>query len=175
MRHDAGFTIIELLIVVTIETMIVAGLGSAFVLVMNSSTTVKESLLRTNDARFAASYIVSDARNSSGPETSLSDTASCPDPNPPVAGSQTAVARFNWNSTSSAGATTPNVVNYVRVSNSLLRRYCRNGALISDTALATNIASASVVCAPVADCTGTPTTIAATITETQGTSAGAAY
>jgi Tfp pilus assembly protein PilW len=64
-RDDAGFTIIELVIVVVIEAMIVTALGSAFVLVMNSSTTVKESLLRTNDARFVASYIVSDARNSS--------------------------------------------------------------------------------------------------------------
>ena len=88
-RDDAGFTIIELVIVVVIEAMIVTALGSAFVLVMNSSTTTKESLLRTNDARFVASYIVSDARNSSGPETSLSDTASCPDTSPPVSGSQT--------------------------------------------------------------------------------------
>ena len=160
---------------VVIEAMIVTGLGSAFVLVMNNSTTVKESLLRTNDARFAASYIVSDARNSSGPETSLSDTASCPDASPPVSGAQTAVVRFNWNSTTSAGATTANVVNYVRVSNALLRRYCRNGALVSDDALATNVASAAVVCAPTADCSGTPTTITATITETQGSSGGAPY
>src|SRR6185503_13125682 len=99
---DAGFTMVELLVVV--EAMIVTALGSAFVLVMNNSTTVKESLARTNDARFAASYIVSDARNSSGPETSLSDTASCPDPSPPVSGSATPVVRFNWSGTTSAGA-----------------------------------------------------------------------
>ena len=42
--HDAGFTIIELLIVVTIEALIVTALGSAFVLVMNSSTTVNATI-----------------------------------------------------------------------------------------------------------------------------------
>jgi prepilin-type N-terminal cleavage/methylation domain-containing protein len=174
-RDDAGFTMIELLVVVVIEAMIVTALGSAFVLVMNNSTTVKESLARTNDARFAASYIVSDARNSSGPETSLSDTASCPDPSPPVSGSATPVVRFSWNGTTSVGATTTNIVNYVLVSDALLRRYCRNGSLVSDDALATNVATATVACAPTANCSGTPTKITATITATQGASLGAAY
>jgi type II secretory pathway component PulJ len=174
-RGEAGFTLVELLIVIVIESLIVTGLGSAFILIMNNSTTVKDSLTRTNDARYAASYIVSDARNSSGPETSLSDTTSCPDANPPVAGTPTAVARFDWLSTSSTGATTANIINYVLVSNALLRRQCQNGTLVSDDALATSIASATVSCAPPADCSGTPTTITATITETQGSSSGAAY
>ena len=174
-RDEAGFTIIELLIVIVIESLIVGGLGSAFVLIMNNSTTVKESLARTNDARFAANYIVSDARNSSGPETSLTDTTSCPDANPPVAGTPSAVARFDWISTSSTGATTADIVNYVLVSNALLRRECHNGTLVNDDALATKIASATVSCSPTADCSGTPTTITAAITETQGSSSVAAY
>jgi prepilin-type N-terminal cleavage/methylation domain-containing protein len=174
-RDQAGFTLVELLIVIVIEALIVGGLGSAFVLVMNNSASVKDNLSRTEDARIAAQYIVSDARNSSGPETSLSDTASCPDANPPVAGAATAVVRFNWDSTSSAGVTSANVVNYVLVSNALLRRQCHNGTLVSDIALATNITSVAVACAPIANCTGTPTTITATVTETQDSAGGAAY
>ena len=174
-RDDGGFTLVELLIVIVIEALIVGGLGSAFILVMNNSTSVKENLNRTTDARNAGWYIVSDARNSSGPETSLSDTASCPDPSPPVAGTPSAVVRFNWNSTSAAGATTANVVNYVLVSNALLRRVCRGGALVSDTALATNVTSVAVACAPTANCTGSPTSITATITETQVSAGGAAF
>jgi prepilin-type N-terminal cleavage/methylation domain-containing protein len=173
-RDQAGFTLVELLIVIVIEALIVGGLGSAFVLVMNNSASVKDTLSRTEDARIAAQYIVSDARNSSGPETSLSDTASCADANPPVAGAAAAVVRFNWDSTSSAGVTTTNVVNYVLVSNALLRRQCRNGTLVSDTALATNVTSVDVACAPIANCTGAPTTITATVTETQD-SAGAGF
>ncbi|MDQ1508705.1 MAG: hypothetical protein QOG50_549, partial [Actinomycetota bacterium] len=174
-RDDAGFTLVELLIVIVIESLIVGGLGSAFILIMNNSASVKDSLDRTEDARLAASYIISDARNSSGPETSLADTASCPDPSPPVAGTPTAVVRFNWNSTSSAGAATPNVVNYVLVSNALLRRQCTNGSLVSDTAIATKITSVAVACAPSANCSGTPTTITATVTETQDSAGGAAF
>jgi prepilin-type N-terminal cleavage/methylation domain-containing protein len=174
-RNDAGFTLIELLIVIVIESLIVGGLGSAFILIMNNSTSVKDSLDRTEDARIAASYIISDARNSSGPETSLSDTATCPDPSPPVAGTQSAVVRFNWNSTSSAGATTANVVNYVLVSNVLLRRQCRAGSLVSDAVVATKISGVAVACAPTANCTGTPTTITATVTETQASAGGAAF
>jgi type II secretory pathway component PulJ len=174
-RDDAGFTLVELLIVIVIEALIVGGLGSAFVLVMNNSTSVKDSLDRTEDARIAASYIISDARNSSGPETSLSDTASCPDPSPPVSGTPTAVVRFNWNSTSSAGTTTPNIVNYVLVSNVLLRRQCRSGTLVSDTAIAAKVTSVDVACAPTANCSGTPTTITATITETQDSNGGPAF
>jgi len=160
--------------VLVIEALIVGGLGTAFILVLNNTTSVKDSLDRTEDARIAASYIISDARNSSGPETSLADTASCPDPSPPVSGTPTAVARFNWNSTSSAGVTTPNIVNYVLVSNALLRRDCRNGSLVSDTAIATKIASVAVACAPTANCSGTPTTITATVTETPASAGGAA-
>ena len=37
-RDDAGFTLVELLIVIVIEAMIVGALGSAFILVMNNST-----------------------------------------------------------------------------------------------------------------------------------------
>lgn len=174
-RAEAGFTLVELLIVIAIEALIVGGLGSAFVLVMNNSASVKQSLERTEDARIAASYIASDARNSSGPETSLSDTASCPDPSPPVWGTPAAVVRFNWDSTSPTGAIAANVVNYVLVSNALLRRECRDGAVVSDTALATNITSVAVACAPTANCSGTPTTITAVVTETQDSTGGAAF
>jgi type II secretory pathway component PulJ len=174
-RNDAGFTMVELLIVIVIEALIVGGLGSAFILVMNNSASVKDSLDRTEDARLAASYIIADARNSSGPETSLSDTASCPDPSPPVSGTPTAVVRFNWNSTGSAGAATANVVNYVLVSNVLLRRQCQSGSLVSDTAIATKVTSVAVACAPTANCSGTPTSITATVSETQDSAGGPAF
>ncbi len=173
-RGEGGFTLVELIVAIAIQGLIMGALAMAMIAILQGHKNVGESLDRTGDARIAANYIVSDARNTSGPEISLSDTASCPDPSPPVVGSQTPVARFNWNSTSSTGTTTANIVNYVLVSNSLLRRVCQGGALVSDRAVAVKVQSIVAACSPTADCTGSPTSITVTITETAD-STGAVY
>ncbi len=155
-----------MLIAVVIEAIIVGALGMAFTGLLTNSNSVTGSLSRSSDARFAAEYMISDARNSSGPEISLTDTTSCTDASPPVTGAATAVVRFNWNSTSSSGAATPNIADYVLISHSLLRRHCVNGSLVTDDVLAQNVSSVTAVCAPTADCSGSPTSITVTITET---------
>ena len=114
--HDeSGFTLAELIVAITIEVVIFGALATAFVVVLNGGSSVNENLGKSADARFAANYIISDARNSSGPEISLTDIASCPDPTPPVAGPPTPVARFNWNATNPNGSTTANIADYVLV------------------------------------------------------------
>ena len=171
---DDGFTLVELILAISIETIIFGTLATAFIVVLNSGTTVSESLKRSSDARMAAAYIVSDAQNSSGPEISLVDTTSCPDPSPPVVGPATPVARFNWTTSPSAGpAPTANISDYVLVSSSLLRRHCENGVLINDAVLASSVASVAVACAPNADCSGAPASITVTITSTADTQATA--
>ena len=106
MRDEAGFTLPEMLVAIVIEALIVGALGMAFVGILNGSTSVNQSLSRSADARIAAHYIISDARNSSGPEVSLTDVTSCANPNPPVAGTKTPVVRFNWTTTDTLGGTT---------------------------------------------------------------------
>ncbi len=172
-RGQRGFTLPELIIALAIETVIFGALATAFVVVLNGGNTVNENLKRTSDARFAAAYIISDARNSSGPEISLADITSCPDPNPPVTGAQTPVARFNWTTSSAAGTTTNNISTYVLVGASLLRRHCEAGVRVSDAELASSVASVTVACAPIADCTGAPTSITVTITSTLDAQAAA--
>ncbi len=173
-REESGFTLPELIMAIVIEAIILGGLGMAFTGLLNNSNFVNGGLSRSADARLAAQYIVSDARNSSGPEISLTDTTSCADPSPPVSGSSTPVVRFIWNATGSSGSATSNVVNYVLVSNSLLRRHCQGGTLTSDDVIAQNVASVAAVCSPTANCTGSPTSITVTITETADSS-GAQY
>ena len=164
-RREHGFTLAEVLVSIVIEAMIVAALGAAFIAILRGSTSVKQSLSASEDARIAAAYIVSDARNSSGPEVSLTDTTSCADPNPPVAGTPSPVVRFNWTTTAASGATSSDIVEYMLVSSSLVRRECQGGALVSDRAVATNVASVIVACSPTADCSGNPSSITVTITE----------
>jgi type II secretory pathway pseudopilin PulG len=174
-RDAAGFTIPELLVAIALETIIFGALATAFIVVLNGGDSVNENLNKSSDARFAANYIISDARNSSGPEISLTDATSCPDPTPPVAGAQTAVARFNWNSPNAAGTTTANITAYVLASGSLMRRHCEGGMLVSDGVLASSVATVSVTCAPISDCTGNPTSITVTITETPDKAGGPAF
>jgi hypothetical protein len=164
-RAEAGFTLPELIVSLALETIIFGALATAFIVVLNGSDSVNDNLNKSSDARFAANYIISDARNSSGPEISLTDATSCPDPAPPVAGTQTAVARFNWNSPNSAGTVTPNITNYVVSSGSLMRRHCEGGVLLSDGVLARAVNTLAVTCAPISDCSGNPTSITVTITE----------
>ena len=168
-RGNHGFTLVEVLVAVGIEAVIMIALGTAFIGILQGHKSVKASLARTDDARIAANYIITDAHNSSGPEISLSDTTSCPDPNPPVSGTATPVVRFDWDGTDSAGLATPHIVNYVLVGTSLLRRECQGAALLGDSAVASTIASATAACSPTADCTGSPRSITVTMTETADT------
>ena len=174
-RNESGFTLPELILAIAIETIVFGALATAFVVVLNGGNSINENLGKSNDARFAANYIISDARNSSGPEISLTDIATCPDPNPPVAGPQTAVARFNWDAPNAAGTTTQNIAGYVLVGGSLMRRHCEAGVLVSDSVLANDVAEAQVTCTPNADCSGNPVAITVTITETADKAGGTPF
>src|SRR5437868_6585909 len=110
--EESDFTIIELLIAITIEAILVAGLGTAFIVTIRGATSVDQSFDRSADARIAANYVVSDARNSSGPEVSLG-TATCTDAHPPVAGTATPIVEFASTSTSSTGVDTDHLVSYL--------------------------------------------------------------
>ena len=165
-RREGGFTLVEMLVAVVIEAMIVGALAAAFIGIVRGTSQVNQSLSQSGDARIAAAYIISDAANSSGPEISLTDTTSCADATPPVPGTETPVVRFDWSSPSSSGTTTPIIVIYYLVSNDLIRRECSNGTLVSDRIVASQVAAATAACAPTANCTGTPTSITVTITET---------
>jgi Tfp pilus assembly protein PilV len=176
-REETGFTLVEVLVAVVIEAIIVGALGMAFIGIMKTTTSTNQSLSRSGDARIAAAYIISDARNSSGPEVSTT-TTSCADASPPAAGG-VLVVQFGWTTTAAlTGASTSNVVDYLLTPSNaaspykLMRRECRNGVLFSDTIVASNVASATVSCLPTAtpQCSGTPTSITVTITETADSS-----
>ena len=171
--HEGGFTLVELLVAIVIEAIIIGALGMAFVGILNGTNSVNQSLSRSGRRTDAAAYIISDARNSSGPETSLT-TSTCADASPPVAGGSL-VVQFSWSTTASTtGATTSTVVGYFLSGHTLMRRQCNNNVLVSDNIVASNVSSVGVACSPNADCSGNPTTITVTITETADSN-GAAY
>ena len=91
-------------------------------------------------------------------------------------GASKLIVELGWLGTTSAtaNATTTHVVDYSLVSNSLLRRECKGGVLVSDRVVARSVLGVVVACSPTANCTGSPTSITATVTETPDSS-GASY
>jgi Tfp pilus assembly protein PilV len=172
---EEGFTLVEVLVTVVVQALIVGMLAGAFIVFARTNDSSKQRFQKSHDAQMAAAYFVTDAQAASGPEVSLSDTTSCPDPNPPVSGTLTPVVRLTWSVSAAAGTTSTSTINYVKTGNTLMRRYCRGTTLIDDTIVGSKIASASVVCTPTANCTGSPTSITVTLTETQDTSEAAPY
>ena len=166
-KNEGGFTLIELLITVTIEAFVLTALATALIVTFKGTTNVNESFVRTSDARIAAHYVIGDARNSSGPETGLG-VSTCTDAHPPVAGAANPIVEFTWTSTNSAGVGVHNVVDYILVSNALLRRECVGASTVSvsDHAVAWSVGSVTATCSPTANCSGNPTTITVTVNET---------
>ena len=174
-RDESGFTLVELLVTCIVQSMIVGAIASSFFLFIHAQDSTQQRLGKSHDAQLAATYFITDAHAVSGPEVSLNDTTSCADPNPPVTGTLSPVARFTWSVSVGAGTTTTDAINYVRTGSSLMRRYCRAGTFVDDVIVGSNITGATVTCSPTANCTGTPTAITISVTETQDASESSPY
>ncbi len=172
---ESGLTLVELVVTCIVQSMIVGAIATSFFLFVHAQDSTKKRLGKSHDAQLAATHFATDAQAVSGPEVSLNDTTSCADPSPPVTGSLSPVARFTWSVTAGAGTTTSDTINYVRTGGSLMRRYCRAGTLVDDIIVGSNIAGATVTCSPTTNCTGTPTTITISVTETQDSSETSPY
>ena len=177
---EAGVTLIEVLVAIVVTAVILAALTTAFFVTSHNESSVQERLTKSHDAQLAASYIVADAQNTSGTEVSLFDTATCSDLNPPVSGPLTPLARLNWTDVSSVSSV-QKTANYVltpnplpQTGNTIMRRYCENGALKSDQIVGHSVASATAACSS-APCSTTSAQLTVSITETPDQSGGAQY
>ena len=163
--RDGGFTLVELLVAVVIEALVVGALGRAFVGILNGTNSVNQSLSRSGDARIAAAYIISDAAQFERAR-GVAHVVDVHRPEPAGRGHFDArrAVRLARNDERNGEATTTHVVDYILVSNSLLRRECKGGVLVSDRVVARSVLGVVVVCSPTANCTGSPTSITATVT-----------
>ena len=177
-RDDSGFTLVELMVAIVVGMIILGAIGFGLTTFAQASTPTTRRVLKSRDANLAATFIVKDAVNTSGSGISTSDTTTCPDATytsgkMATPTSLTAVVRFTWTVTTSALAAQTDNVNYVLAldkdgtSHTLLRRYCVNGSLISDTYVGDVFSSITAACIPNADCSGTPTKITVTAKEVQ--------
>ena len=167
-----GYTLIELIISITILAAITGTITAVFITTFNGNANATQRIHESNDAQLIASFWVKDAQAAGGSNpitgtidsslgVSTSDAASC------SLGGGNLVTRFKWNDRAAA-VTTSRVADYVYQAgtSALERRTCTNGAADAIVSLATQVSAApSIVCAPVADCSGIPDTVSITVTE----------
>ena len=170
---DGGFTLVEVIIAVSLLGLI-TGAGTASLLTaMNAARSSTQSSHESNDAQLISAYLVKDAQAAGGtdPATgaadpnlgiSFVDGASC-------APAGVLKAQFRWiDRVAASGTLHTNAATYSldTATHELTRRSCRDGVSSGDMVLGSSIATLSVTCYPAGNCPGLPETVTFTIAET---------
>jgi prepilin-type N-terminal cleavage/methylation domain-containing protein len=122
-RDDEGFTLVELLIVVTVLPLIIGGLTVGLLSVFSLQSSVSNRLSNTADSQMVSSNFANDVQSAQQITTAPNNgSAQC--------GQGTQLMGLEWNPQGTSG-TYSNVVSYVDVLNgstySLVRQYCSSG------------------------------------------------
>ena len=189
-RTETGFTLIELIISMTLLATITGALVATFITTNNANANTSERIHESNDAQLTAGFWTADAQAAGGIDPlrgatdptlgvlAPTDNGNC------ALGSGTEVIGFKWREWASRDAITRGdsyttrvaVYVYRSATQELERRTCANNALTSVTTLATRVVAApSTSCAPTANCPGLPKTVTIIVAETNQPSTGAQY
>lgn len=185
-RSEAGVTLIELIVSLTILATITGATTATFLTANNANANVSERLHESNDAQITSGFWTADAQAAGGVEPALGATdatlgvftagdGGC------NLGGGSLVIGFKWrewasrNATTAADAYTTRVAAYVyrAGTNELERRTCSDTAtpgtlaVTGTVSLASRVASVPTIsCNPAGNCPGLPATVSITVTET---------
>jgi len=159
-RREAGITLIELMIAVTLLGIIIVPLTTAMVTGLISTGEAASRLSESRSPLFASAYFADDAQSSDVNGITVGGTASC--------GGGTNVVTFTWNETN-AGTNTQYVASYATSNGKLIRSFCKNSVPVTTTTVApvlgANLSCGRPACATVAnDASGLPRTITLNVT-----------
>jgi prepilin-type N-terminal cleavage/methylation domain-containing protein len=141
--RDDGFTLMELLVVISILGIIMPVLGLAFAMGYKTTTATAAELAASHNRQLLAAYLTEDAQSAITAEDATSaDTTTC------MAAGDTLVGRLRWVDLDIAASTT-RVVTYVLVTvgteRQLVRRSCV-AAVRSDLVLVHGAVSSTLTC-----------------------------
>ena len=176
--RDAGFTLVEVIISVSLLGLITGAATSSMLTATSAARSTSQSSHESTDAQLISAFLVRDAQAAGGsrPSTgtadpdlgvSKTDDAGC------TPSGSTLKLRFKWYDRFSPPTDTPtpvyftNVVTYgLNGSHELVRHSCVDGAPKGDLILGTNVQSVTAGCIPVADCSVLPDIVTLSVTET---------
>jgi prepilin-type N-terminal cleavage/methylation domain-containing protein len=156
-RREDGFTLVELLVSMTITGIIIAAIATAAYVGIRSTADNQRGLQQSNAAQLTANWFTTDVQSACDPNVS---SPSCPrSPNPSssttsACGSSAVTAMDTYNSPNASSPDT--TIAYVLQSSQLTRVTCDYGATSAATTsiLATNVQSATASYPTSGSCSG---------------------
>src|SRR4051794_23869428 len=118
-RSEAGITLIELMIAVTLLGIIIVPLTTAMVTGLISTGEAASRLSESRSPLFASAYFADDAQSSDVNGVTVGGAAAC--------GGGTNVVTFSWNETN-AGTNAQYAASYVTTNGKLVRNFCKDSA-----------------------------------------------
>ena len=174
---DAGFTLVEVIISVSLLGLITGAATASMLTSTSAARSTSQSSHESTDAQLISGFLVRDAQAAGGskPSTgtvdlalgvSKTNDAGC-------VSSDTLKLRFKWYDRFSPPTDPPtpvyftNVVTYgLNGSHQLVRHSCVDGTPKGDLILGTNVQSVTAGCIPVLDCSVLPDIVTLSVTET---------
>lgn len=143
-RRDDGFTLVELMVAVTILTVVIGVIGAAVVVTFRTTDEANGRLARAHDVQISTSAFASDVQSA---DTVLAGSGA-----PPCGAAAT--LSFVWTD-SVASPPVVNVVSYRLDGSRLLRSHCKTGGVTStyEQVLSHNVKSAAAPTCDASACT----------------------
>ncbi len=167
-RRDRGFTLIELIVAMTISVIVIGVLVAVMITSLNIAESANDQIHDSTDAGLVSTFLFRDAQAAgatdpttaqlaAGTGVSASDAAGC---SPPGA----LVVRFSWIDRPAVDTRRVLVAAYGLSSDGELTRVtCEGGTPVATVVVGSNIATASATCVPDPGCGGLPDAVALTI------------
>ncbi len=158
-RSEQGVTFVELIISVTIMSMVTGGLASAFITSLNGQGPTQQRVRESNDAQLIAGFLVRDAQAAGGSDpatgkpdpdlgVSLGEDSRCP-----IGSPASPILSFRWIDRVSTSVTKTHIANYYSVSpNRLVRTTCVDSGSPSTLDLARNVETVTASCDALSKC-----------------------
>jgi prepilin-type N-terminal cleavage/methylation domain-containing protein len=152
MRSENGFTLVELIMSLTLLSVIMGPLTGAVIIGLRTADGTNQKLSDSHDEQLVATYLVKDVQSAS--------TVSTTDVSCGTAG--VVVARLSWADPDG----TAKAASYRVDAGTVVRNYCENGSLRQGFPVAHGLGSAQIACAP--SCMADWKTLTMTVTEASG-------